>query len=55
MQQEENLTGNPNLQLGGLLDPWPSEDDGVQIVQEVLSHRVEDGRVLIECWTSGGE
>jgi alpha-D-xyloside xylohydrolase len=55
MQQEENLTGNPNLQLGGLLAPWPSDDDGVQIVQEVLSHRIEDGRVLVECWTSGGE
>ena len=54
MQQEE-IFGNPNMQLGGLLAPYPSDDDGVQIVEEVLSHRVEDGRVLLECWTSGGE
>jgi alpha-D-xyloside xylohydrolase len=51
---QEDLSGNPNMQLGGLLAPWPS-DDGVQIVEEVLSHRVEDGAVLLECWTTGGE
>ena len=51
---QEDSSGNPNMQLGGLLAPMPAED-GVQIVEEVLSHRVEDGRVLIECWTSGGE
>jgi alpha-D-xyloside xylohydrolase len=42
------------MQLGGLLAPWPADDD-VQTVEEVLSHRVEDGRILLECWTSGGE
>ena len=51
---QEDISGNPNMQLGGLLAPWPS-DDGVQIVEEVLSHRVEDGRVFLDCWTSGGE
>ena len=51
---QEDLSGNPNMQLGGLLAPWPS-DDGVQIVEEVLSYRLEDGRVLLDCWTSGGE
>ena len=51
---QEDLSGNPNMQLGGLLAPWPS-DDGVQIVDEVLSHRLEDGRVILDCWTSGGE
>ena len=51
---QEDLSGNPNMQLGGLLAPWPS-DDGVQIVEEVLSYRVEGGSVLLECWTSGGE
>src|SRR5689334_5894506 len=52
---QEDLSGNPNLQLGGLLAPWPADDDGIQIVEEVLSHRVEDGRVFLDCWTSGGE
>lgn len=51
---QEDLSGNPNMQLGGVLAPWPS-DDGVQIVEEVLSHRIEDGRVILDCWTSGGE
>jgi alpha-D-xyloside xylohydrolase len=51
---QEDLSGNPNMQLGGLLAPWPS-DDGVQIVEEVLSYRVEGGSVFLECWTSGGE
>lgn len=51
---QEDISGNPNMQLGGLLAPWPA-DDGVQTVDEVLSHRVEDGRVLLDCWTSGGE
>ena len=52
---QEDIFGNPNMQLGGLLTPWSADDDGLQIVEEVLSHRVEDGRVLLECWTSGGE
>ncbi|MCC7370944.1 MAG: glycoside hydrolase family 31 protein [Chloroflexi bacterium] len=51
---QEDLSGNPNMQLGGLLAPWPA-DDGVQTVDEVLSHRVEENRILLECWTSGGE
>ena len=51
---QEELSGNPNMQLGGLLAPWPSED-GLQTVEEVLTHRVEDGRVYFDCWTSGGE
>ena len=51
---QEDISGNPNMQLGGLLAPWPS-DDGVQIVEEVLTHRIEDGRVILDCWTSGGE
>ena len=51
---QEDLSGNPNMQLGGLLAPWPS-DDGVQIVEEVLTYRVEDGRIVLDCWTSGGE
>lgn len=51
---QEDLSGNPNMQLGGLLAPWPS-DDGVQIVEEVLTYRVEDGRIILDCWTSGGE
>jgi alpha-D-xyloside xylohydrolase len=51
---QEDISGNPNMQLGGLLAPLPA-DDGMEIVEEVLSHRVEDGRILIECWTTGGE
>jgi len=51
---QEDLSGNPNMQLGGLLAPYPT-DEGVQIVEEVLRHRVEDGRVFVECWTTGGE
>src|SRR5262249_54991963 len=51
---QEDVSGNPNMQLGGLLAPWPS-DEGVQIVEEVLTHRLEDGRVFLDCWTSGGE
>ena len=52
---QEDLSGNPNMQLGGLLAPWPADDDGIQIVEEVLSYRVEENSVLLECWTSGGE
>jgi len=51
---QEHLSDNPNLQLAGLRAPLPS-DDGLHTIEEVLSYRVEDGRVLLDCWTSGGE
>ena len=51
---QEELSGNPNMQLGGLLAPWPS-DDGIEIVEEVLGQRTEAGRLLLDCRTSGGE
>jgi alpha-D-xyloside xylohydrolase len=54
VKPQEDRSENPNMQLGGLLAPWPA-DDGVQTVDEVLSHRSEDGRILLDCWTSGGE
>lgn len=36
------MSDTPNVQLGVLLEPWLS-DEGVHIVGEVLSHRVEGG------------
>ena len=52
--QQEDLSGNPNLQLGGLLAPWPS-DEGVHILEEIVDARVDAGPVLVRCRTSGGE
>ncbi|MCC6177505.1 MAG: glycoside hydrolase family 31 protein [Chloroflexi bacterium] len=50
----EYLSGNPNMQLGGLLAPWPS-DEGIHIVEEIRDYRREAGRVLIRCGTSAGD
>ena len=50
----ENLTGNPNMQLGGLLRPPPSEEDR-QFLEEVLDYEAIDGQVRFRCRTNLGE
>ena len=47
----ENLTGNPNMQLGGLLRPPPSEEDR-QFLEEVLDYEVTDSQVRFRCRTN---
>jgi alpha-D-xyloside xylohydrolase len=47
----ENLVGNPSMQLGGLLRPW-SMDEDMQFLEEVRGVEVRDGQVLIRCSTT---
>src|SRR5579864_6133854 len=53
-EQHEELSGNPNLQLGGLLQPWPDESHR-HWLEQVLSWTVEDDHVVLRCATNRGD
>ncbi len=47
----ENLVGNPNMQLGGLLRPWRMDED-LQFLEGIRGYVVQPDRVLIHCATN---
>jgi alpha-D-xyloside xylohydrolase len=54
VSEQEELSGNPNLQLGGLLRQWPDDSDR-HWLERVVSASVHDGRVVVRCATQRGE
>ncbi len=51
---QEQVFGNANMQLGGLVAPWP-EDPTYQVVDRVVSCQREGRRVSFQCATDKGE
>lgn len=51
---QEQVFGNANMQLGGLLAPWP-EDPSYQVVERVVSFHREGNRLAFACVTDKGE
>src|SRR5262245_25469932 len=50
----EELSGNPNFQLGGLLSPWPDDSDR-HWLDGILSVRVDHNQAVLTCATNRGD